>query len=158
VKQPPDREDVCWQLHYEPLTGVFHWRGGQRKGKRAGTKHARGYRQIRLNGWLYMEHQLAWLMAYGDWPAMLDHKNLDKSDNRLENLRLATLGQNRANITAQKNNKLGVKGVRRDSGGWVARIRRNGKLIHLGTYRSIDEASKAYYRAAVGIYGEFARA
>jgi hypothetical protein len=42
---------------------------------------------------------------------MLDHVNLDKTDNRITNLRLADSSTNAMNTTANVCNKLGIKGI-----------------------------------------------
>ncbi len=61
-------------------------------------------------------HRYIWTLKVGDIPAELEveHKNQDKLDCRLENLRLATSSENHCNITIQKNNKSGHKGISRE--------------------------------------------
>lgn len=69
-------------LSYNPKTGVFVWkvpRGRQKADAIAGgTCRGRwhNYRQIRIDGKLYMAHRLAWFWFYGQWPnGMIDHVN-----------------------------------------------------------------------------------
>lgn len=88
---------------------------------------------------------------------LVDHVNRDGLDNRRENLRLATHSQNAANMRVQKHNKLGVKGVSRSKKRFTARIRFNGVLYFLGSFKTIEEASAAYEAKAVELFGEFAR-
>jgi len=46
------------------------------------------------------------------WPAYaVDHRNLDKGDNRWDNLREATRSQNMANTSLPSTNTSGFKGV-----------------------------------------------
>lgn len=85
----------------------------------------------------------------------VDHKNLDRLDNRRSNLRASTYAQSQQNKGTPKNNKLGVKGVRMAS---ANTFRAHIKTRHLGTFQTIEEASMAYRRAAEAEYGEFARA
>ena len=89
----------------------------------------------------------------------VDHINLDKSDNRKLNLRLATNAENQRNSRLQSNNTSGLKGVSfyKPRNKYRARIKVDGKEIHLGYYVSIIEASEAYDRAANHYFGEFAR-
>lgn len=57
----------------------------------AGAKETRGYRQIRIDGILFMAHRLVWLMIRNEWPLDdIDHINRNRDDNRIENLRVAT--------------------------------------------------------------------
>lgn len=88
-----------------------------------------------------------------------DHKNGDGLDNRRRNLRPATRTQNMRNAAKYACNGSGYKGVsfRRDTGGWRARIRVNGKLIDLGTHETLEDAHNAYSKSAELFYGEFAR-
>lgn len=88
----------------------------------------------------------------------VDHINLDKSDNRKSNLRLATHKENKRNVGLQSNNTSGVKGVRyyKARSKYVAKIKVDGQHIHLGYYTSILEAACAYDQAAAYHFGEFA--
>lgn len=153
-------------LTYDPETGVFKWKitraNSAIKGRVAGCfRNGEGsYRQILIDGRKYYEHRLAWLYVHGEWPPMVDHINLNKSDNAIKNLRKATVSQNLANSKVWKNNKLGVKGVRKRNGRddlYEARLCFRGKQRVLGLFTSAEEAHTAYLDAAKQHYGEFAR-
>lgn len=95
----------------------------------------------------------------GNDPRAVDHRNLNKLDNRKTNLRWATQGQNVQNRGIQKNNKTGYKGVSfmKSRGKFRASIHPAYKSIHLGLFATAEEA-KAVYDAAAEIYfGEFSR-
>jgi hypothetical protein len=147
--------------HYDPDTGEFTWL--QNRGRvKAGTKARRGWGQyvtMRINGYLYMGHRLAWLYVYGEFPKLfIDHINCDGSDNRLVNLREATLQQNLCNRGAPKNNATGYKGVYQLAPGkYLASIKEDGKSKYLGTFDNPVSAHQAYSAAAHRIHGEFAR-
>lgn len=88
----------------------------------------------------------------------VDHINLDRSDNRKENLRTCTNKENTRNSGKQRNNTSGYNGVtfRKDNNKWRARIKVDGKIIHLGDFNEKHSAAEAYDRAAIEYYGNFA--
>lgn len=89
----------------------------------------------------------------------VDHKNHDTLDCRKENLRICTTAQNAQNARVYRAKKDGFKGIKRDpkSGHWSARIQTpEGKRLMLGSYLTPEEAAKAYDRAALFYFKEFA--
>lgn len=76
---------------------------------------------------------------------IIDHINRNKLDNRKINLRIADKRINTINRELQPNNTTGHKGVYFDKryGTWNARVTVLGKTIHLGTYKTKEEAIKA---------------
>lgn len=150
-------------LHYDPETGVFTWRvakRGIRAGAVAGAVHKdSGYILIGIDKKSYRAQRLAWLYMTGEWPpALVDHRNLDRADNRWANLRAATRAQNNANTRSRAHNKLGIKGVRAVGSKFRAIITIDGNPIHLGYFPTADEAHAVYVRAANDRFAEFARA
>lgn len=95
-----------------------------------------------------------------------DHINGDVLDNRRQNLRFATYSQNRVNSQKPRiANKVAptskYKGVMRKNGArgvrFHASIKVNRKARFLGAFISEKDAAVAYDKAAVEVYGEFAR-
>lgn len=90
---------------------------------------------------------------------LTDHINGDKLDNRKVNLRLCDHSQNQYNATIRRKGKSskyrGVYLHKRD-GRWYARIRVDGKKIHIGCFEIEEEAARAYDAAAQKHHGEFA--
>lgn len=88
---------------------------------------------------------------------LVDHVNRNTLDCRRSNLRFATHQGNLANVPKRRKNTL-FKGVRQrcDGQAWCARIQVNGQGIHLGSFPTPNEAAKAYDRAAIQFFGEFA--
>lgn len=151
-------------LAYDAETGLFRWKARPSKccriGAMAGCKSPRGYILLQLDGTIYLAHRLAWLYVHGAWPTKdIDHINLDKSDNRLCNLRETDGFQNMANIRKHARNKSGVKGVHlcSQTGKWRANIQIRGVEKTLGRFDTIDAAADAYREAAVQAAGAFAR-
>lgn len=86
-----------------------------------------------------------------------DHIDGDKLNNQSHNLRTVTHSQNLSNQKPHSDSRLGVKGVSFvQNKYYTAHIRVNKKLIHLGYFNSLQEASEAYNKAAVKYFGEFA--
>src|ERR1700761_6742388 len=99
-------------LHYEPVTGEFRWRVKHSRkviaGRVAGhPSKTLGYMMIGINGRVYYAHRLAWFYMTGLWPSQVDHRDGDRLNNKWENLRLATHGQNVLNAKRAKNNTSG---------------------------------------------------
>lgn len=151
-------------LDYRPETGVFTWKiqASPRAlvGSIAGTPISLGYWSIKYCGQAYLAHRLAWFYVNGEWPATdLDHRDLDRQNNKISNLRETNDALNGANKGLAANNTSGAKGVRRrPNNRWQAIIEHYGKTICLGTYGSREEARAAYLVGAQQVYGEFARA
>lgn len=117
--------------------------------KVAGSQDTHGYRQIKINKKLYLAHRLAWLYVHGSWPSKpLDHINGNRSDNRIENLREASVGQNNQNIKqARKDSQTGLVGISRRGNRFIARIWHKGQRICLGHHATAEEAHAAYIEA-----------
>jgi hypothetical protein len=147
-------------LFYDPITGYFVWKlepsYRAKIGVRAGSSDG-VYRMIGLDRVRYKEHRLAWLYMYGVWPEEIDHKDMDGTNNSLNNLRPATRSQNMMNKQCPANSMSGIKGVTHWRGLWRARISKNGVLIDLGTYETANGAKAAYIAAAAKMHGEYAR-
>lgn len=86
-----------------------------------------------------------------------DHVNTNRLDNRKENLRTCTKAQNGMNRVAQKNNKLGIKGVCQLGNKFIAQISINKKRTYLGIFNNADDAQSAYKNASIKFFGEYRR-
>lgn len=158
-------KDILEQLNYDPDTGVFIWRvskGNIKAGDRAGAAKKGRYVRICVNYRLYRAHRLSWVFMTGNWPSgEIDHVNGDDTDNRWSNLRPCTRRQNVANTRRKSTNTTGLKGVGHHPhhpGRYVARIRWEGKMKHLGVFDDAASAHAAYVKAAKQQFGEFYRA
>lgn len=148
----PKLELVRRSLTYDPATGILRWRKNEARG---GWVNRDGYISIRVCGYEYPAHRIAWFLHYGEWPTLeIDHANRVRSDNRIENLRLATKAQNRINCPKQGKHRF--KGVSFAKGRWLARIKVNGANRHLGSFKTEEEAAAAYRAVAKKVFGEFA--
>lgn len=149
-------------LSYDKTTGLWTAlinRGSRVKaGSIVGIFRKDGYIELNLDKKPYLSHRLAWFYVKGIWPEHdIDHKDLDSSNNKWTNIRLATRQQNNANSKTHKNNTSGSKGVSfiKKTKRWRAYIRVNYKFIHLGTYPTLNKAASAYDKAALRHFGKF---
>lgn len=147
-------DDLRSLVSYDPDTGRFVWlKAAARRvkvGDVVGSRHHKGYLRARVATREYLQHRLAWLYVYGEWPRNeLDHINGVKDDNRIANLREATTAQNQHNLAKPKNNTSGYIGVTWNArkNAWQAQIGAAGKRKHLGYYAATEDAYKAYLAA-----------
>lgn len=141
-------------LNYDPSSGIWRWvrpPRGKLFGSVAGTLRAKGYRAITIDGRSYSSHRLAWFWMTGHFPTQqIDHINGIRWDNRWENLRAASCGENSQNRAMQSNNTSGYIGVSaanyRKFRVWRAKITVGGKTISLGYWETPQQAAAAYSR------------
>lgn len=152
----PDTGEMTWKRIPEATKFDRMW-NTRFAGTSVGNRLRCGHLQCRVSGKNLLVHRIAWAMTYGDWPsADIDHANGDGGDNRLSNLRLATRRQNVANSKIRSNNTSGHRGVVRHRDKWQASIGKTERR-HLGTFKTPEDAAKAYDLAAAETYGRFAR-
>ena len=151
-------------LSYGPLTGVVRWRNPSsirvKDGQEAGYTSSQGYRRLTLsrNGKqrMFAMHRVVWYLWYGIWPTSeIDHRDRNKGNNCIQNLRLVSRPQNVRNQGLHCKNKSGFRGVhfRRDVGKWRAKAYNSGEQINLGYYSTPEEASaavEAFYKKLDG--------
>jgi len=87
---------------------------------------------------------------------IVDHRDRNGLNNKRQNLRAATDSQNCANSRLPKNNTSGFKGVYPVGKRWRTCLKANGKRLCLGTHDTPEEAARAYDKAALEHFGEFA--
>jgi hypothetical protein len=88
---------------------------------------------------------------------VVDHKNGDRLDNRLSNIRNCTQAENSRNQNIKTSNFTGYKGVSYHKGAYDAQLKLNYKIVWRGRFQTAIEAAQAYNVAAKKYFGEFAR-
>lgn len=113
---------------------------------------------VRIGSMTRRVHIIIWVMFNGPIPEgfEIDHKDTDKQNNRIENLRLVTRQQNLFNRKVFPKTKSGFKGVVQQGRKWVASMTINRQHLHIGTFDSPEEASLAYNLKALEVHGEYA--
>lgn len=102
---------------------------------------------------IYLSHQVGGQVA----DCLIDHANGNPCDNRRGNLRFCSILENNRNTKVRKNKATDFKGVGIQGRRYNARIRVDGKLLHLGRFDTQEQAAQAYDAAAAKFFGAFAR-
>jgi|LakMenEpi03Aug12_release.lakeMendotaPanAssembly.Ray.scaffolds.fasta_scaffold561383_1 hypothetical protein len=142
-------------LTQEYLHSLFYYKDGNLYWKKKSTKLSRanigsiagslsssGYLQTGVKGKIFLNHRLIFLMHYGYLPQFIDHKDGNKTNNKIENLRETNKSQNRMNAKLQKNNISGIKNVNwsKKERKWVVQIGVNSKKLRFGSYFDLNVA------------------
>ncbi|WP_145574135.1 HNH endonuclease signature motif containing protein [Yersinia alsatica] len=152
----------CWNKYfkYDQNTGVLINKISRSSkalaGAPCGCVNSSGYLQAMILGKNRMIHRIIWEMNNGPIPEgiQVDHIDHNRTNNRIENMRIVTHQQNNQNRTIPKNNTSGACGVgwRQSEKKWYAKITVNGKPKHLGRFKDVNDAISAR-KAAEAKYG-----
>lgn len=160
---PVTSDELKRLVHYNPETGVMTsrvHRGPLPIGQVIGWGN-KGYRHTSIYEVGCLVHRLVWLYMTGDDPGDMevDHINRDGSDNRWENLRLATHRENMRNGRRRSSSTTGHVGVHyyKERGNWTAHITTNYKTKCLGYFATIEDAIAARLAAEAEYHGAFAQ-
>ena len=118
-----------------------------------------GYVWVKIDNQRYSAHRIIFYMAHGYCPEYVDHIDGNGLNNRIENLRPATLSQNKANQKTYSNNTSGVKGVYwcKPKNGWVAQISYNNQRRTLGKFETKELAAEFLQLVRNELHGRYAR-
>ena len=102
-----------------------------------------GYKRIKIKGVTYGAHRIAYAIYHGadPYPLVIDHRNKDRTDNSISNLRKVTQRQNCYNTT-QRESKSGHTGITyraRRKKAWMVTCNRT----YIGSYETLEEALSA---------------
>ena len=162
---------------YDTIIDLFEYRDGdlywkeQPKNqvdisKPAGNINAiTGYRHIQIKGKKYKAHRMIYLMSNPEWDItdtsrdnLIDHKDEDKLNNNIDNLRIATQSQNKANTGKYKNNTSGDSNIswHKASGKWQVEVTANNKKHYGGLFVNKEDAIAKAIQMRDELHGEFA--
>lgn len=135
-----------------------------RKRVKAGSEvkpcmHSKGYHVVSVFGKTEYVHHIVWKMHGKEIPdgMEIDHKDLDRGNNKIENLRLATGSQNMGNINTHKDKEGDLpKGVYREGKKFVGRICHQGKKVRFASY-DLEEVMEWISKERKRLFMEFSR-
>lgn len=114
------------------------------------ANHSNGYCTVWFKGRRVYYHRTIWVLVNGSIPAgfMIDHRDGNKVNSNINNLRLITNRENQQNMHKHREDGAlpGVSWHRKTSK-WKAQIKVEGKGIFLGYFDSQFAAFDAYIRA-----------
>lgn len=142
--------DLLYGLSYNPHTGIISGCSSYR--------HKYGYIYLRVGRKELLAHRVAWRLYYGVWPARMDHKDRDRSNNRINNLREATKEQNAQNRLFKT--RYASKCIYFDPSHpsrkkYRVRVQVDGRRKHIGWYETEEQAKEAAIEAIRASHGEF---
>jgi hypothetical protein len=127
-------------------------------GEVVGWITAKRYKAVHVGSKPEYIHRLVFLYHHGYMPECIDHIDNDPLNNRIENLRAASFGENMLNIRGYAGSKSGVKGVSwsQSSKKWSVLCRVNKKYKYMGVYEDLELAELVAIEARNKYHGEFA--
>lgn len=130
---------------------------GTRPGCLTKYKHGDRYR-IKINYKLYFQNRLIFLWHHGYLPEIVDHRDRDTTNDRIENLRASDAVKNQYNKVGAKNSTSRFKGVCWDNREqkWHVQINTTGKPRHLAYCDDEEKAALIYNKEAKRCNGEHA--
>jgi len=147
----------------EKLHELFEYRDGllykKSNGQECLSFDTKGYKRVKINYKHYFVHRIIFMMHHGFLPKYLDHIDCNRTNNKIENLREATLKENCRNRRIGSRNKSGVKGVcwELTTKKWVAYCTVDYKQHVLGRFDNIEEAADAVSKFRKQHHGDFSR-
>lgn len=149
-------------LEYNPDTGKFtriKAAGPRKTGESPGHMNS-GYLYITIDNVTYPAHRLAFLYQTGAYPnSDVDHINMIRSDNRIENLRIVNRRQNMLNMRSHRDSELGKKNIffRKDTNTYSVRATAEGRYRSFGCYKDLELAELVAEFVRQKYHGEYAR-
>lgn len=119
-------------------------RGNTKAGREVGALTPTGYLTVRIDRSDYRVHRIIWALTHRRDPghALVDHVDRNKLNNHPSNLRLLSKQLNALNAKPRRDEPKGVYWHKRDQR-WMAKGRVNCKHVHLGSFRSKEDAIAA---------------
>lgn len=117
------------------------------------------YCQTKISGKQIKVHRLIFLWHHGYLPLHVDHIDGDGLNNRIENLRPASISENAANSRVRSSNTSGAKNVywNKQRGKWMVQATVQGKQKFFGLFEDFELAELVALEVREKFHGQFAR-
>jgi hypothetical protein len=157
-----NREEVLKHFEYDRSAGALIWKLPTsmrvHEGDSAGCLNGHGRVVISFLGKGFFRAHLVWLLENGALPPdglEVDHRDRDRKNDRIGNLRLATASQNRANSSrSSANNATRHKNIYMKGKKLIVRVIGAGRSVQKSFY-TLEEAIRFRNIAVKEIHGEF---
>jgi hypothetical protein len=149
------------EINYETADSLFYYKDGElyRKNtnKKIKTKEGK-YSLVMVNYKNYLVHRIIFLLHHKYLPNVVDHIDGNKSNNKIENLREATLSQNNYNRKYTKNSS-GYKNVVfcKSKNKYMVQLSYEKNYKNYGYFKNLDDAVKLAKSIRENLHGTFAR-
>ena len=139
-----------------PFLSSIRWKLSNENGCLYATKSFYRCKKNRVSKFTTIKMHQFLLIGHGQ--ESIDHVNGNGLDNRKCNLRPCSRSQNLCNQKLLRaNNTTGYRGVKKGKYSYHARIQVRGKFIHIGCFKTPEEAAMARDIEARKLHGEFAQ-
>jgi len=146
---------------FDYIEGKLYWRvkpsSKVKIGDEVGYIHPTGYRRFMYKRKGYAVHRIIWLMQYNNLPLEIDHKDTDKLNNKIENLRIAN-NKNQQNVNLRIDNTSGAKNVywNKLNKKWSVIVSSDNKRHNIGYFEDLELAELVAIMAREKYHGVYA--
>ena len=160
IKNYPTKEQLHQLFSYKD--GNLYWKVSRNNnikiGQEAGMLRPDGYKRVNIDKKNYYLHRLIFIYHNGFISDEIDHIDNNRSNNKIENLRIATRSQNTLNCKINSRNTTGIKGITFDKDKFKYRpyLSVNGKRLYLGCFDFLDDANQELQKARIKYHKSFA--
>lgn len=124
-------------------------------GKRAGSVHPDGYWSVYVAGKSRRAHHVVWFLTHGEWPQQLDHRDGNRSNNCITNLRHASTSENARNRRMPLREFPQGVSKRGNYNSYQGYVEVDG-VKHRRSFRTVEEAHEWVIATRKELHGAFA--